>query len=179
VSLPPRSPTRPRRAKRARVVEYSEMWDEDSEDEDGEDKEDNISSQLKLIQKQQEEINMLKQENCDLKAKTVDSDVVDALKNEIAKLQTRISELTISNTEDDQSHFPTQMVPYVAPSVTGSTETVYYETPTTLSGQASVLEHRLDVARERVTVESQLCKEAETRYKKAQADYDKLTKKRE
>ena len=166
--------------KRARVIESDE-------DEDTLPVAAQRLSQLKKIQEQKEKIDKLEAENRDLKTNVVDPCEIDALKEEIAKLQAENKELTkaseargsnqnierrkdVSNTSDQGSQIEMKDDNEI-PTISSN--------PDTLSGKASVLEQRLEVAKEKVAAKSRLYQEAKSHYEKAQVEHRTLTKKRE
>ena len=161
-------------AKRARVIEES-------------DEDDNTPlapvrrlGQLREFQLQKREIKRLKEENTNLKTNLIDSKEMDSLKEEIAKLQATNHELMKANkSSDSKQTTETRRRSDLFSSRSSPIEIHDDPPPTTLTGQALALEKRLEIAKERVTAEFQLIKEAKSRYENAKAEYAKLSNKRE
>ena len=155
------------------------------EESDEDDNTHNVSAQelnhISKIQRQIEEIDKLEAENSDLKKNVVDPKKIDALKEEIIKLQAKNDQLMKAHEARGFNEISEDRKGLKVSSGQSSPLEIDGNHPklTTLSGQASILEARLGVAKERVTTESRLVQEAKFRYEKAQAEYDKLTKKRE
>ena len=161
MSIPPIYGTRASRVKRARVIESDE--DENIPPVAG-----RRLSRLRKLQRLREKVDEAIEENS-AKLQAENNKELTTASRARDMTQTIERRRVVSNTSDQNS--PIKIEDGETPTISSN--------PNTLSGKASVLEQRLEVAKEKVAVKSRLYQEAKSDYEKAQVEHRTLTKKRE